>query len=98
MSQTFEINEAIRIVIQKKFPDKKDYKYVIQELEKIKQHYSSKIDDRIFAAILKLSDNMDTFREAIKVTKADWRDVLMYAGFGNDIHLHKKWIVENSVK
>lgn len=48
--------------------------------------------DRIWFSILKLGDgNPDLLLEAVKLARTDWRDLLMAAGFGNDIHAHEKW-------
>jgi len=30
--------------------------------------------------------------EAIELAKADWRDLLMAAGFGEDVRAHEFWI------
>ena len=49
--------------------------------------------ERIRFAALKLSaGNLDALRQAIDLAKIDWRDLLMSAGFGSDIHAHKKWL------
>jgi hypothetical protein len=43
-------------------------------------------------AVLKLSEGkMDKLRNAIKIAQRDWRDVLVYAGFGNDTKAHQRW-------
>jgi hypothetical protein len=42
-------------------------------------------DERIYAAILKIADrDVDRLLEAIDLAEADWRDVLVGAGFEND--------------
>ncbi len=48
--------------------------------------------ERIRFAVLKLSKG-DTFKllEAIELAKKDWRDVLVWSGFGNDLDAHDKW-------
>ena len=49
--------------------------------------------ERIRFSALKLSaGNIDKLKEAIKLAKTDWRDLLVAAGFANDITAHKRWI------
>src|SRR5688572_16666405 len=48
--------------------------------------------DRIRFAVLKLSKgNLESLRREIDEAHIDWRDTLMAAGFGQDIHAHLKW-------
>jgi hypothetical protein len=48
--------------------------------------------ERIRTAALKLSQGtIDGLREAVGLAKRDWRDLLMAAGFGDDIHAHERW-------
>jgi hypothetical protein len=48
--------------------------------------------ERIRIAVLKMSNgNFDEFQNAIELSQIDWRDVLMSAGFGNDVNAHKRW-------
>lgn len=35
---------------------------------------------------------MDKLRGAVKLAREDWRDLLMSAGFGDDIHAHLEWV------
>ena len=43
-------------------------------------------------AVLKLATEGDTGLDtAIELAKTDWRDLLMSAGFGEDINAHEKW-------
>jgi hypothetical protein len=44
-----------------------------------------------FAAIKVSKGEMGLFREAIDLAKLDWRDLLVWAGFANNIHEHQKW-------
>ena len=51
--------------------------------------------ERLRYAALKLSGGrLDALRDAIELAKIDWRDLLMAAGFGYDIHTHKRWVPE----
>lgn len=51
--------------------------------------------ERIRFAALKLAEgDLKKLREAIELAKVDWRDVLVAAGFGEDVHLHKRWAQE----
>ena len=46
----------------------------------------------IWLATLKLSDGSITaFENAVLLAQIDWRDVLLGAGFGNDLDAHIKW-------
>ncbi|MBA6294828.1 hypothetical protein [Colwellia sp. MB02u-9] len=48
--------------------------------------------ERIRFAVLKLStDSKTNLEKAIKLANSDWRDLLMAAGFGDDLDSHKKW-------
>jgi|GEM_PF-132810 len=48
--------------------------------------------ERIRFAALKISDgSMDRLDEAIDLANTDWRDLLMAADFGDDIHVHTVW-------
>jgi hypothetical protein len=49
--------------------------------------------ERFQFAALKLSEGkLDKLNDAITLAKADWRDLLMAAGFGGDIDAHKSWL------
>ncbi|HEX9988346.1 MAG TPA: hypothetical protein VGE45_07705 [Chloroflexia bacterium] len=48
--------------------------------------------ERIRFAVLKLSGgNIDELRTSIEAAQADWRDVLMWSGFGESITAHESW-------
>jgi hypothetical protein len=49
--------------------------------------------ERIRYAAMKLSNGcVADLRRAIELAKTDWRDLLMGAGFGHDIHAHLRWV------
>ena len=49
--------------------------------------------ERIRFSALKLSDgSIDKLKDAIKLAKSDWRDLLVAAGFAEDTTAHKRWI------
>src|SRR5258708_7126113 len=49
--------------------------------------------ERIRFSALKLSaGNIDKLKDAIKLAKTDWRDLLVAAGFADDTTAHKRWI------
>jgi hypothetical protein len=53
--------------------------------------------ERLRFATLKLSNgNITNLRKAIVIAKSDWRDLLMMAGFGEDIHAHTTWVPRTS--
>jgi len=48
--------------------------------------------DRVRFAVLKLSGgDLERLRREIESAHIDWRDTLMAAGFGMDIHAHLQW-------
>lgn len=50
---------------------------------------------RLRFAALKVSDGkMDKLIEAVDLAKIDWRDLLVWAGFANDLEAHSKWAQE----
>jgi hypothetical protein len=49
--------------------------------------------DRFRFAALKLSNgDLERLQNAIRLAKTDWRDLLVAAGFANDIRIHKSWL------
>jgi hypothetical protein len=49
--------------------------------------------ERICAALLKCSNGkIDNLYEAINLANTDWRDLLVSAGFAEDISAHKNWL------
>jgi len=36
------------------------------------------------------------FCDAVHLAKADWRDLLVSAGFANDINVHKQWFPDDA--
>ncbi len=48
--------------------------------------------ERIRFAVLKLATESDSgLDNALKLVTTDWRDLLMVAGFGEDLKAHEKW-------
>jgi hypothetical protein len=51
--------------------------------------------ERVRFAALKLSGGrLDELRRAIALAKTDWRDLLMAAGFGQDVRAHERWLAD----
>lgn len=49
--------------------------------------------DRYRFAVLKLSEGeLPKLEKALRLAKADWRDLLMAAGFGESLTAHESWI------
>jgi len=47
---------------------------------------------RLHFAALKISaGKMEKLQEAVLLAKKDWRDLLMWAEFANDLNAHQKW-------
>jgi hypothetical protein len=44
-----------------------------------------------FAALRIGNSNMDKLLEAVSLAKQDWRDLLMWAEFGNSLTAHEEW-------
>lgn len=48
--------------------------------------------ERVRLAVLKISNgNQDKLLEAVLLAKRDWRDVLVWADFANDLDAHTQW-------
>jgi len=52
-----------------------------QELERIR-----------FAALKVSAGNLPRLREAVRLGKQDWRDLLVAAAFANNVQAHREWI------
>jgi hypothetical protein len=44
-----------------------------------------------FAAIKASGGSLSALRECVNLAQADWRDILVDAGFGDDVEAHNKW-------
>ncbi|WP_158268884.1 hypothetical protein [Pseudomonas mangrovi] len=48
--------------------------------------------ERVRYAVLRLAtENSMSLDSAIDLAKKDWRDLLIAAGFGNELNAHKEW-------
>ena len=48
--------------------------------------------ERVRFAVLKISNgDQDKLFEAVLLARRDWRDVLVWAGFANDLEAHSVW-------
>jgi len=48
--------------------------------------------ERVRFAVLKIGNgDQDKLLEAILLARRDWRDVLVWAGFANDLEAHTQW-------
>ena len=45
-----------------------------------------------FAALKLSGGDLEKLREAVTLAKKDWRDLLMAADFGHDVHAHERWL------
>ena len=56
---------------------------------------SNPIDlERFRFAVLKLcTGNFEKLEQQVQLAKNDWRDLLVSAGFANDIEEHRKWFL-----
>jgi hypothetical protein len=48
-----------------------------------------------FAALKASNGNMDRLREAIQLAQLDWRDLLVGAGFCDELESHLAWLLES---
>ena len=54
--------------------------------------------ERIRFAALKLSGgNLNRLQKAVQFAKKDWRDLLIAAGFADDINIHRSWVPEREL-
>jgi hypothetical protein len=53
---------------------------------------AKKLERFRFAALKVSRGQLDRLRSAVALGKLDWRDLLMSAGFGNDITAHNRWL------
>lgn len=44
-----------------------------------------------FAALKESEGQLDLLQQAVDLAKRDWRDLLMSAGFGEDVKEHERW-------
>jgi len=44
-----------------------------------------------FAALKLSAGSLPKLHDAVRLAKVDWRDLLVAAGFANDINAHKQW-------
>ena len=52
--------------------------------------------DRFRFAVLKISGgDLGKLDEALRLAKLDWRDLLMDAGFGEDVEAHENWLAND---
>ncbi len=51
--------------------------------------------ERVRFAALKISEgDLARLRKAVEIAKRDWRDELMWAGFGESLSVHTEWAAE----
>ena len=51
-----------------------------------------------FAALKVSGGDLATLRQAVDLAKVDWRDLLMWAGFGNDVKAHERWLPDDRIR
>ena len=61
------------------------------------EHLDTAAMDRFRFAALKLSDGcLDRLRNALRLAKQDWRDLLVAAGFADRIDAHTSWLPDRT--
>jgi hypothetical protein len=58
----------------------------------LEQATPSELDRFRYAALRLSGGDLNRLREAIRLAKSDWRDLLMAAGFGEDVNAHRRWL------
>lgn len=54
--------------------------------------YSPEQLERICFAVIKFADgSTEQLKSAINIAKTDWRDLLMYVGFAENVNAHNIW-------
>jgi hypothetical protein len=90
-----KISKTTKNVIEKLFPEVNQEtvcNILIEECTEKLPLARSEGYERIHLAILKISSgDIGKFLEAAELTRRDWRDVLMWAEFGDDLEAHLKW-------
>jgi hypothetical protein len=56
-----------------------------------RKNRSSESFERIHFAIIKLLHEGENLEDLVKQANTDWRDLLVNAGFGNDLKEHNTW-------
>lgn len=92
------LTEATHARIRALFPPEQQ-SHVIHRLEEqcgnnlpMRANATPESAERIRHAVLKLSEgNLDKFENSLAIANRDWRDALVWAGFGNNLEAHKQW-------
>jgi hypothetical protein len=51
--------------------------------------------ERVRFAVLKIGGgSLDRLWTAVKLAQSDWRDVVVVAGFGDDVPAHLRWLAD----
>lgn len=97
-----EVDEQTRNRIEAVFPEQHSEVEAYLQVEcgdnlpGLHTHYAE-LAQRIRFAVLKLSDGQfEKLKQEVGGAAIDWRDVLMAAGFGEDIKAHLAWQPEGS--
>lgn len=93
-----KLSETTAIIVEKLFPPEQrdEVRRLLEEECGNNLPFCENSDahalERIRSAVLKISEgDISQLRQAIKLAKLDWRDVLMGAGFGRSVTAHKEW-------
>jgi hypothetical protein len=97
--QMERLKDSVNAVIDKLFPPSEQgavRELLLEECsDKLPLVKSAELMERIQLAVLKLSKGKaGRLLDEIKSARRDWRDVLVAAGFGNDLEAHLKWARE----
>ena len=92
------LSEATLARIRAIFPPEQQA-YVIKLIEEqcadnlpFQENTTPQRSERIRHAVLKLSEgNLDKLTDALAIAQRDWRDALVWAGFGNTLEAHNEW-------
>ncbi len=96
-----ELSKDTKALLEKLFPKTVDRKIISEKLRTkcadniyTCSNGTPESMERVRFAVLKLFSESTKDHDIdywIEVARTDWRDLFMIAGFGYDIHEHKKW-------
>lgn len=91
------ISPLTQLLVQKIFPNKSgEVKLLLekqcgQNLPLCDNATSESLQRLHFAALKVSAGKIDVFFKAIDLAKSDWRDLLVWAEFADDLEAHMKW-------
>ena len=85
-----ELSPDVLVALQEKFAGD-ERNEVANILREFYWKLRPSVDERIHLSILHAANDLECVRKLVELAKKDWRDVLVWSGFGNDLDAHNKW-------